>query len=239
MIPAITVGCVDVGSIRNGKLGWSVIESGKARWGTQPADLVREAVQALRNGKLALGFECPLYVPLRQDPLELTRCRRGERYVNWCGGPGSSVLATGLVQVRWILTRIADAVPGIRGTTRWNEFVGGQCELLVWEAFITSKDGRRPVLTKYGARKTGAHEHDALSGAATFVERLEGGAPIVSELETEPSMSLVAWHLLSTSLSDDVSLQSESCLVVKTRKRRASRKQRVRGERRRRLRRAA
>jgi hypothetical protein len=33
---------------------------------------------ALRNGPLALGFEAPMFVPMRTDPKRLTAARSGE-----------------------------------------------------------------------------------------------------------------------------------------------------------------
>jgi hypothetical protein len=223
MKTGVAVACVDVGSIVKHHLGWAVIEGAGATHGRDPADVVGTSSSILNRGlQLAIGFECPLYVPVRDNPLELTCCRKGERYVNWCGGPGGAVLSTGLVQAHWILTRIARAAPGIRGTTRWSEFASGNCQLLAGEAFVTSKDGRRPDLKRFRIGRMGGHEHDALTGAATFVERLDSGAAVESDLESEPSMSLIAWHLLSCSLSADRSLLTEPCIVIKARKRRVT-----------------
>lgn len=134
------------------------------------------------------------------------------------------MLATGLVQVPWILGMIARGTKGIRATTRWSEFANRDCQVLAWEAFITSRDGMRPDLKRYQTKRSTAHEHDALSGAATFLERLIGGNEIKSELEPEPSISLIAWHLLSCGLSSDRSLIAEPCIVVKARKRASNKK---------------
>lgn len=218
----ISVACVDVGSTRKKRLGWAIVEGTTVAHGGDPRQMVDAVTGALKRGvKVAIGFECPLYVPLREDPLELTDRRKREKYVNWCGGPGGSVLATGLVQARWVLQRIAEHTPCPRATTRWEEFKGGSYELFLWEAFITSKDGKRPDLRAFNLRRLGAHEHDAVSGAVTFAQRAQGADELKSELDNEPCISLIAWHLISSGLSSDQSLLSEPCVVVKARKRRA------------------
>jgi hypothetical protein len=55
---------------------------------------------------VALGFECPLFVPLNLQPEALTTARSGEGSRPWSAGAGCGALATGLVQVAWILRKI-------------------------------------------------------------------------------------------------------------------------------------
>src|SRR5258708_25174372 len=100
----LTIACADIGSIRKGRFGWALRD--------YPEDLaardddndiavfVREISQRLRDGRpVALGFECPLFVPLPEDPVELTRARKGEGNRAWCARAGAGALATGLTEV--------------------------------------------------------------------------------------------------------------------------------------------
>ena len=80
----LTVACADVGSEANGNFGWAVRdlpggavevpESGSMR---AFADAIVERLRSKRS--VAIGFECPLFVPLRAEPAELMRARAGEK----------------------------------------------------------------------------------------------------------------------------------------------------------------
>jgi hypothetical protein len=45
---------------------------------------------------VALGFECPLFVPVAKAPEHLTKGRAGEGNRPWSAGAGVAVLASGL-----------------------------------------------------------------------------------------------------------------------------------------------
>jgi hypothetical protein len=79
----LSIACADVGSVATARFGWAIRDqpdgieeapdSGSI---TAFADAV---IARLRLGRsVALGFECPLFVPLRTEPSELTRRRAGE-----------------------------------------------------------------------------------------------------------------------------------------------------------------
>ena len=97
-MPGLVVFCADVGSVKRGRFGW-------ARGQPQSDDflledsiekLVQAVADDLRSGALvALGFECPLFVPLRERPEELTSGRRGDGNRPWSAGAGCAVLAVG------------------------------------------------------------------------------------------------------------------------------------------------
>ena len=44
-------------------------------------------------------------------------------------GAGSGALATGLVQLAWVLERVGSGVPGLRCTTRPDPWLAGAAEL--------------------------------------------------------------------------------------------------------------
>jgi hypothetical protein len=99
--------CADIGSVVNRCFGWAVASGPNAD--VDEADdiegLTAAVAQALAAGdKVALGFECPLFVPLPDDPKELTKARDGEGSRPWSAGAGCGALATGLTQTVWILS---------------------------------------------------------------------------------------------------------------------------------------
>src|ERR1700730_4596315 len=88
---------IDVGKPEN--LGW-VVEGLHPAEGNDLGKCVDALATALRVGSLALGFEAPMFVPMRDDPLKLTKARDGE-CIDGISRPfsssvGSSVLVTGL-----------------------------------------------------------------------------------------------------------------------------------------------
>jgi hypothetical protein len=213
----MTIACVDVGA--PGNVGWAVLEDEQCEHGGDPRELISRLNSALDRGPLALGFECPLYLPRRADPDSLTRCRGGEVGVYWSGGPGGGVLAAGLVQVRWILDELVRLRPATAGTTRWKEFRDGKCDLLLWEAFIASsiKLPIAPDLSAYTHAVGKLHERDAIAGVLVGHEHFREAKP-VSDFASELATSLAGMQLLATGLSKDMSLLNEECLVFRCRK---------------------
>jgi hypothetical protein len=132
--------------------------------GRDPVGAVAAVNQALQHGQLvALGLECPLVVPVPDAWQELGRARTGEGRRPWSGGAGPASMATGLVQLAWLLRRAATD-GHMRVTTqpgRWTPTT----PLLVWEAFVsdTAKTSTGPD----------AHLADADAAARAFI----GGLP--------------------------------------------------------------
>lgn len=198
-------------------MGWAVLHEGRQTTGRHLGEFIDAlSPHLVARRPVALGFECPLYVPKREDVQLMTGCRLGEEGVNWCGGPGASVLTTGIVQVNWVLAQLARRMPGSKGTTRWAEFSCGQCQLFIWEAFITSRAGVEVAVDMKDG--VSLHEGDALCGALAFRNVLVKEDQFPSDLQHEPALSLIGMHLLETGWSDDRSLMSESCSVLKVRK---------------------
>lgn len=215
-IPSMVVACLDVGSARN--TGWAVWNDGAASTGGDLETLVSRVVKPLADGRrLAIGFECPLFVPRRDDPLELTKRRAGEVGVNWCGGPGGSVLATGIVQVGWVLEQIATRVPRLMGTTRWREFADGRAQVWVWEAFVTS-GADAPANVDEMVECHTQHERDALAATLEARRRLENPDGPASDLTEPTSSSIAAMQLIAAGLASDLCLLKEPCVVIKARK---------------------
>ena len=173
MSAALVVG-VDVGSVRrkNG-FAWSSADA-SAHGQDDPSALGAIVVTALDAGRpVALAFECPLSVPVPgvQDEgwQELGRARTGEGNRSWSAGAGTGALATGLVQLAWVLAYLRDrARETPRVTTSVQRFRAGDADLLIAEAMVTSDGKPEPV--------DGLQDHaDALAAAKRLNEILSGG----------------------------------------------------------------
>ena len=201
MTPAVY--CADVGSISAKNFGWAgPTTKGSDRTGTDIEELVRRVSSELRMGKkVALGFECPLFVPLRRKPRNLTKARTGESRA-WSASAGATSLATGLVQTAWVLRHVRDAVsvePPL--FLSWKEFHDAPSGLLLWEAFVTGK------------AKTESHEGDADAAVHAFMDSLPD--PRSRNIVREPEVfSLVAAAALSVGWRTAQSLINQPCIVL-------------------------
>ena len=176
--PTTTVVCVDIGSVRRKRFAWA---SSSETNGDNPDDLVRY-LRGLRDtgGVVALGFECPVWIPVPELSGELGAKRAGEDRYPWSAGAGASALATGLAQIAWILQRLtgpggvgegANEAGKLQVTTsreRWDS--SNPSEWLLWEAFVV---GNRKPLTEASKQ----HLADARAGIEAFKARqtISGG----------------------------------------------------------------
>ncbi len=176
--------CVDVGSIANRRFAWAAATredgheiaeavrhvSASLEGGHDITETARRVSEALWGGRrVALGFECPGWIPVRDEPAELGRSRPGEGRHPWSGGPGATVLATGIAQISWMLRAVANDRPSTKATTQIESWDQGR-PLLLWEAFVA------------GERKPDAEDPDigdACAGVQAFMKKttLEPDAP--------------------------------------------------------------
>jgi hypothetical protein len=95
-----------------GRFGWARAEADEAgvethRGGTEIFELVASTADDLAADRpVALGFECPLVVPVPDDPMRLGMARPGESNRSWSAGAGAGALATGIVEVAWVLVSV-------------------------------------------------------------------------------------------------------------------------------------
>ncbi len=162
----LAVYCADVGSIKQGNFGWvrKEVPAGEVerhRGGTEILGLVDTVVQDLAASvPVALGFECPLFVPVPEDPSSLGAARPGERTRPWSAGAGTGALTTGLVQAAWVLTELRNRWPSNRVFLDWTAFAATGAGLFLWEAFVTEK------------AKAVTHVDDAAIAVACFTAAL-------------------------------------------------------------------
>jgi len=198
--------CADIGSVANKCFGWAVALAPNAA--VDEADdiegLTTAVAQALAAGeKVALGFECPLFVPLPDDPQELTKARDGEGSRPWSAGAGCGALATGLTETVWILSKIKEQLPAVvPAFLDWPKFRASPCGLFVWEAFVT------------GQAKTASHCSDAAAAVREFL-RVSADLEAANAIKPKRVFSLVGAALLRSGWTHDISVLSQPCIVIK------------------------
>ncbi len=195
----LLIACADVGSVSNGNFGWADSDGFE---GNKPSGLVDRAAVALAAGRpIALGFECPLFVPLPEAEDQLGKGRIGEGSRAWSAGAGCGALATGLVQATWILSELRKQChPSCRAHLAWDGFEAAGCGLLVWEAFVS------------GASKGSGHIADARLAIEAFAKRLPQPE---TEVRAINPISLAGFALLRAGWPVGFEALNLPCLVIK------------------------
>ncbi|MFX0199654.1 MAG: hypothetical protein ACFFCW_26320 [Candidatus Hodarchaeota archaeon] len=198
--------CADVGSIKTGRFGWAAAlrPGAELESGSDISALCSRVAYCLEHGqKVALGFECPLFVPVPRNPHDLTRARSGEGNRPWSAGAGAAVLATGLTETVWILSKVRSSLstppPAFLS---WAEFQQSTNGLFLWEAFVTA------------SAKGESHHGDAGIAVETFVScmpDLEGANAVREDIV----YSLIGAALLRSGWRSDLKLLSQACVVIR------------------------
>ena len=202
--------CVDIGSIKACNFGWagvSIDSSGNQFSRDESEDiwkLVDEIAGRLNNGaKVALGFECPLWVPVRDDPKGLTSARAGDGNRSWSAQAGPMSLAAGLTECAWILQTIRNKAPNAMAFLDWHSYEDSGNGLFVWEAFVSGK------------AKKGSHTEDAMKAVGAFVNALPSPEQANAVIPTPHTLSLIGTSLLWAGWSSELSLLRQPCIVIK------------------------
>ncbi len=201
--------CADIGSVANGRFGWAG-HSGEpdreGRFGTDIGEFAQFVADGLAvEEKVSLGFECPLWIPVANEPSRLTRARPGENNRAWSAAAGATSLTTGLAQVAWILDRIRRQTEETEAFLDWKGFQRSQTGLFIWEAFVT------------GRAKAGSHEADAMAAVNAFRSALSDPEPKGDVATKSRTRSLIGAALLWAGWSTDIRLLHEPCLVIQAR----------------------
>lgn len=149
---------VDVGSPK--AFAWVSDGGLKGKDGTGLVDAINSAFMTSR--RVALGFECPLFIPVPRHWADIGKARLGEKNRPWSAGAGATVTTYGLHEVAWILARLRET-----GNTEPSIFFSPEAwllsdlpGLLLWEAFVT------------GADKGKSHADDARRACRAFEQLL-------------------------------------------------------------------
>lgn len=200
----LTVACADIGSIKAGNFGWCLQRPGqKVVQGNDIDVFCDEIASSLAAGaSVALGFEAPLFVPVRDIAIEVAKARIGEGNRSWSAGAGTGALATGLVETLYIFRKMAALKSIPKPTFSWDKLRDDTANLFIWEAFVTA------------AAKGLSHEDDAILALRAFIAGLPDPMSL-NALEQEATFSLVGAGLLRAGLSSDIGLLSTPSLVIK------------------------
>ena len=138
----MNVAVVDIGK-PGVNFGWAMVGDTTGE-GNDIDVCVKSLAEALRNGPLALGFEAPMFVPIRTDPKRLTAARKGDSGKGMPSRPfstsaGATSLVTGLVVVSYILATLRPLMPEATATLDWRLPPACPGRLMLFEAFITDQ----------------------------------------------------------------------------------------------------
>jgi hypothetical protein len=199
---------VDIGK-PGANFGWAMVGDTAAE-GTDIELCVQTLAAALRVGPLALGFEAPMFVPIRNDPKRLTAAREGDSGKGRPSRPfsasaGATVLVTGLVVVSYILGTLRPLVPEATVTLDWRLPLYGPGRLMLFEAFVT--DQRKTADTR--------HVEDAHLAIAAFQRGMRDLANFQSSVQEPICLSLLGPIMLRTGWTTDPAILSSPCLVVR------------------------
>lgn len=201
------VAVIDIG--KPGKnLGWAIVGPHQAS-GTDLDKAIDEIADRLPRGPVALGFEAPLYVPMRTVAADLTKARSGECVggVNrpYSASAGSTVLAIATVVVPYVLKALRAAAPTCVATIDYHAFFQEPSGLLLFEAFVTNQK------KSHDAR----HVEDAELAASHLLRVAQQKSALESAISEPEYLNLLGAMMLRTGWSRDISVLDEECLVVR------------------------
>jgi len=206
----LAIYCADVGSIAT-NFGWARVDGNGAPTasGTVIEEMAEHLSSDLGSGDpIALGFECPLWVPLPVESTKLGKSRPGESGAGqkarpWSAGAGLGSLSVGLVQAPWLLRAIRPNAGDARATTDWALFMAGGASLFLWEAMVTD------------TAKGKSHEDDARIGALAFQAALPDPRANDACPPRGPILSLAGAAILRGGWSEDPKELERPCVVIR------------------------
>ena len=199
---------VDIGSPSKGKFAWARPgDASPSRDSADPATLASVVACDLRAGKkVALGFECPLYIPIAESLDRITAARDFESDRAWSATAGATAALVGLAEVTWLLRRIRESAGSVSPYLSWSAFRTAPAGLFLWEAFVTHQQRRQVSCTDH------RDWLDARRAARAFLQqsRCWSGDPE----RASDVLSLVGAALLHAGWSTDLPLLRVPCRVV-------------------------
>ena len=175
---------IDVGKAEN--LGWADSEGNRGGYSTLKEQLAYAGAKLAEGKPVALGFEAPIWVPLRDELTTFNKSRGGvESSLNrpWSASAGCTVTAQALALMPLCLNALKSALNGDIPATTVPETWFRNGGLLVWEAFVSGK------------HKGNDHADDADLAVKAFLVR---GDRLDSDIPYQPAFSMAAAALLAT-----------------------------------------
>jgi hypothetical protein len=208
MSQSLSIHCADIGSFAKNKFGWARgISAGRElaiTGGSNIKDLVDSVICDLNAGYyVALGFECPLYVPISDDPQCLTSARPGEGSRAWCAGAAAGALAVGLTETVWILEKIRQHLQSdVSPFLEWQAFRSNGSGVFLWEAFVSAES------------KGQSHQDDASIAVRAFAAAYPN-IDAANAVRGDNVHSLIGAALLRSGWSSDLGLLAQPCIVIR------------------------
>lgn len=206
--------CVDVGSVPKNRFGWArQCAHAPINTSADPQHLVDTLVADLEADRpVALGFECPLFIPLVAHPALTTSARECEVFLDtngrkisrpWSAGAGACALTTGLAQTVWLLQAIRQRLTFVPPAfLDWEQFTMAQRGLFLWEAFVT------------GQATTETHPGDAAVAVSYFAAAMPN--IIMADVNTDHTVfSNIGAALLRCGWCEDLGLLARPCVVLR------------------------
>lgn len=206
---SLIIHCADIGSVSRGNFGWARLAvdepSESCTTGRDISEFSDIIASDLNSGAhVAIGFECPLFVPVPEAPISLTSARPGEGDRPWSAGAGAGSLATGLTESVWILDRVKRRTSVSAAVfAKWRPFQEAAGGLLIWEAFVTK------------AAKADTHHGDAELAVLSFRDSLPEPEQRNAVVCDGRVRSLFGAALLQAGWTTDLAWLTEPCLVVR------------------------
>ena len=136
------IGVIDVGSPKLGNIGWSTynVENQALASGEFLDDFFSPFIQTLEKRGAILGLEAPLFVPIREKLMLLTKGRKGEGNKPWSGGAGAQVLALNLSIMVYIFKHLTKKCSKIKWVINAAEFDASPFQVCLFEALVSGKN---------------------------------------------------------------------------------------------------
>lgn len=214
----VIVYVADAGSMSKGNFCW--VSSRRPAEASSDVALLADGIahDLIAGHQVALGFECPLFMPCELEPHMLGRARSGECQPAtgnrpFTAGARASSLVIGTQALAWALRQIAAGLAvsqvGPLVTTSWDAFRKSPGpSLLVWEGFVSGSEKASPP----------SHAQDAVLAMEAFrvaVSTPSVAGADVTRITCDTAFSLAGAAILWTGLSKDSSLLHSPCVVVR------------------------
>jgi hypothetical protein len=213
VVYACDVGSTKVNEKTNeNRFGWARLpEDQDQPQGGKAIDKCLESLAAdVKSGHhLALGMECPLFLPMPESSEDLSSGRQGEEDRSCFAPPGGYVATLGLHQLAWLLKKIKTVQPDVGhhftcDLADWMPVNPQGKRILLWEAFVSKQ------------AHSEEHERDAATAVTEFQRRFMGNPKFASDIEEEGAvLSLAGVALLWAEWSVDLGLLSARPHVIK------------------------
>ena len=193
------------------------------KWPDYLFEVIKGALN--ENRKVALGLEAPLYIPIdleTKDGLIMRECDKNEEGKKrpWYAQPGAAALAQGIGWMAWLFKKLRDCVD-LRVTVNWKEFLEGNYNLFVWEAFVSWKTEKKSHLSDARAALCAFQEKVRMNCQNPPFEQCRGGLKAGSKGEVELPNNLKYLNLVGVALiwaglhEEGLAIIKEPCCVVK------------------------